>query len=59
MRKDRRRKRDVHALNQDGMVVCNSRDREAAHRVAMGDVATGEPKDVTCRNCKDLLVKKH
>jgi hypothetical protein len=30
--RDTRVKRDLHALNADGMLVCNPRDREAAHR---------------------------
>jgi hypothetical protein len=29
--KDNRRKRDLHALDEYGMVVCNPRDKEAAH----------------------------
>jgi hypothetical protein len=29
MSRDRRQIRDLHALNQDGMVLCNPRDREA------------------------------
>src|SRR5262245_13748171 len=57
MRKDKRQKRDVHALDEDGMVVCNPRDKEAAHRAAMGDIATAEPAEVTCRKCLALLFK--
>ena len=55
--KDRRKKRDVHALDGDGMVVCNSRDVEAAHRAAMGDNATAAANSVTCRKCLDRLLK--
>jgi hypothetical protein len=33
--KDKRPKRDLHALDADGMVLCNPRDREAAHRAEM------------------------
>jgi hypothetical protein len=55
MRKDGRQKRDVHALNEDGMVICSPRDREAAHRAAMGDISTAEPDGVTCRKCLDAL----
>ena len=49
--RDRRTKRDVHALDDDGMVLCNPRDREAAHRAEIGDIATGTPDRVTCRKC--------
>ncbi len=27
MSQDKRQKRDLHALNQDGMVLCNPRDK--------------------------------
>ena len=33
--RDRRDKRDLHALDDDGMLVCNLRDREAAWRVVV------------------------
>ena len=55
MPKDRRTKRDLHALNRDGMVMCNPRDREAAHRAEMEGIATDDPAAVTCRNCRALL----
>ena len=45
------RTRDVHALDENGMVVCNPRDKEAAHRAAQGDIATGDCAAVTCRKC--------
>jgi len=48
---DRRSTRDGHILNEDGMLACNPRDREAAHRAAMGDIAIGERADVTCQKC--------
>ncbi len=54
---DRRTKRDVHALDENGMVVCNPRDREAAHRAEIGDIATGEADEVTCRKCLDKRFK--
>ena len=57
MSQDRRQKRDLHALNQDGMVLCNPRDREAAHRAEMEGIATEDASAVTCRNCLDLLHK--
>jgi hypothetical protein len=43
--------RDLHFLNADGMVACNPRDREAAHRAEVEDIATENPRAVTCRKC--------
>ena len=40
MSRDTRQKRDLHALNADGMVLCNPRDKEAAHRAEMEGIAT-------------------
>jgi len=57
MSQDNRQKRDLHALNQDGMVLCNPRDREAAHRAEMEGIATDNHTAVTCRKCLDLLYK--
>jgi hypothetical protein len=53
--RDKRTKRDLHALNADGMVVCNPRDREAAHRAEVEGIATTRLEAVTCRKCKKLL----
>lgn len=58
MPRDKRAKRDVHAVDENGMVVCNPRDREAAHRALVGDIATAEKDSVTCRKCLDLIFKK-
>ncbi len=55
MLKDKRQKRDLHALNSDGMVMCNPRDKEAAHRAEMEGIATDEGAAVTCRKCLSLL----
>jgi hypothetical protein len=55
MPRDRRQKRDLHALNADGMVLCNPRDKEAAHRAEMEGIATDDPAAVTCRKCLALL----
>jgi hypothetical protein len=55
MPRDRRVKRDLHALDEDGMVLCNPRDREAAHRAEMEGIATEDHDAVTCRKCLDLL----
>ena len=57
MSQDTRPKRDLHALNEDGLVLCNPRDREAAHRAEMEGIATEDATAVTCRNCLDLLYK--
>jgi len=54
---DNRRKRDLHALDENGMVVCNPRDREAAHQAGVEGIATTNLAAVTCRKCIDLLHK--
>jgi hypothetical protein len=41
-------------LNEDGMVACNPRDREAAHRAEMEGIATEDPQAVTCKKCRAL-----
>ena len=58
MARDRRQKRDLHALNDDGMVMCNPRDKEAAHRAEMEGIATSDRTAVTCRKCLSLLFKR-
>jgi hypothetical protein len=55
MSRDRRIKRDRHALNEDGMVLCNPRDREAAHRAQMEGIATDDRAQVNCRKCRRML----
>lgn len=57
MLRDRRLKRDLHALDGNGMVLCNPRDKEAAHRAEMEGIATDDPDAVTCRKCRSLLKK--
>jgi hypothetical protein len=57
MDNDRRKKRDRHALDEDGMVLCNPRDREAAHRAQVEGIATDDRAKVTCRKCLSLLYK--
>jgi hypothetical protein len=55
-----RRKRphqDLHFLNENGMVACNPRDREAAHRAEFTGIATDNPEDVTCKKCW-VIVRK-
>lgn len=55
MPRDRRTKRDLHALNEEGMVLCNPRDKEAAHRAEMEGIATEDRLAVTCPKCLLLL----
>ena len=54
----RRQKPDLHALDDDGMVLCNPRDREAAHRAEMEGIATEDRAAVTCRKCLTLVYKR-
>ena len=49
--KDRRTKRDLHLLDENGMVVCNPRDKEAAHRAQVEGIATDDIDAVTCSKC--------
>ena len=58
MTRDRRTKRDLHALDENGMVLCNPRDKEAAHRAQMEGIATEDRAAVTCRKCLALLYKR-
>jgi hypothetical protein len=58
MTRDRRQKRDLHALNEDGMVLCYPRDKESAHRAEMEGIATDDRGAVTCRKCLALLHKR-
>jgi len=58
MSRDKRQKRDMHALDADGMVLCNPRDKEAAHRAQMEGIATDDRDAVTCRKCLALLFQR-
>ena len=58
MQIDKQQKRDLHALNDDGMVLCNPRDMEAAHRAEMEGIATDNRAAVTCRKCLSLLYER-
>ena len=55
MPRDTRTHRDLHALDADGMVLCNPRDREAALRAETEGIATDDPAAVTCPACLDRL----
>ncbi|MEM9997956.1 MAG: hypothetical protein AAF809_09670 [Bacteroidota bacterium] len=50
-RTNNRAKRDLHYLNRDGMVACNPRDVEAAHRAEVEGIATTDAAAVTCKKC--------
>jgi hypothetical protein len=54
----RRTKRDLHALDENGMVLCNPRDKEAAHRAEMEGIATDDAVAVTCPECLSLLFSR-
>jgi hypothetical protein len=58
MSRDTRQKRDLHALDENGMVLCNPRDKEAAHRAEMEGIATDDRDAVTCRKCRSLLYQR-
>ena len=49
------RKRDLHFLNAGGMVACNPRDKEAAHRAEVEGIASDDPQAVTCKKCIVIL----
>jgi hypothetical protein len=57
MRRDKRQKRDLHGLDEHGMVLCNPRDKEAAHRAQTEKIATDNWESVTCRKCLLLIYK--
>jgi hypothetical protein len=58
MPRDTRTDRDMHALDENGMVLCNPRDKEAAHRAEMEGIATYDDSAVTCEKCLGLLYAK-
>ena len=58
MSRDKRPKRDLHALDENGMVMCNPRDKEAAHRAEAEGIATTYRPAVTCRKCIALMYKR-
>ena len=49
----------MHALDENGMVMCNARDKEAALRSQTERIATEDWKTVTCRKCLTLLFKRN
>jgi hypothetical protein len=57
-RRREREKRDLHYLNEDGMLACNPRDREAAHRAEVEGIATEDAEAVTCNKCHRAMRRK-
>ena len=59
MPRDKRQKRDLHALNEEGMIMCNPRDKEA---VIQGPNTEGIGTDyraaVTRHKCLALIYKQ-
>jgi hypothetical protein len=51
----KRSRRDRHYLNKDGMVACNPRDHEAAHRAEVEGIATENIEAVTCKKCWQVI----
>ena len=51
----KRSKQDMHFLNTEGMVACNPRDREAAHRAEVENIATENINKVTCQKCWSVI----
>lgn len=37
------------------MLLCNPRDREAAHRAQMEGIAARHPAGITCKKCRTLF----
>jgi hypothetical protein len=58
MTRPRKQKRDLHALDSYGMVLCNPRDKEAAHRAETEGIATDVRSKVTCRKCLSRLYQR-
>jgi len=50
-------KQDLHFLNEEGMVTCNPRDKEASHRAEVECIATSNLNEVTCRKCWKVIRK--
>ena len=55
--RDKRTRRDLHGLDENGRVACNPRDREAAHRAQAEGIATGDFTAVTCRKCHTRMLQ--
>jgi len=53
----KRTKQEIHFLTGESMVAYNPRDREAAHRAEVENIATENIRDVTCTKCWDIIRK--
>jgi len=53
----RKGKQDLHFIDDNGMVACNPRDREAAHRAEVDGIGTDNSKAVTCKKCLAAISK--
>jgi len=51
-------KKSMHYIAEDGMLICNPRDKEAAHRAEVEAIATENKKLVTCKKCLTLLGRR-
>jgi len=49
--RSRRERRDLHGVDEDGMLLCNPRDREAAHRAQVVGIVAQDPAAITCAKC--------
>ncbi len=52
-----RRIQMLHYLSEDGVVACNPRDREAAHRAEVEGFATRNARAVTYKKCQAVIPK--
>ncbi len=50
-------KQDLHLVDENGMVACNPRDREAAHRAEVDGIGTENSNAVTCKKCLAAIRK--
>ena len=57
MPRDKRQKRDLHALDGNGMVLCNPSDKEAALRAQTEGIATENWEAVICGKCLSLIYR--
>ncbi len=53
----KRLKQDIHYLTEESKVACNPRDREAAHRAEVENIATENIQEVTCKKCWSVIRK--
>jgi hypothetical protein len=58
MPRNRKQRRDLHALDDNRMVLCNPRDKEAAHRAEMEGIATDDRAVVKCPKCLALVCRR-